>query len=398
MKPFFLSLLAAGALTACAQSQSAPIISIENHLDIPRSCEMVEVDGTKLLKQYPAEEGKFFAITDAAARPVAYDIVGSSIFFQATVGANASADYFVVPSDTLPAFAAITSARVYPERNDDFSWENDLVAFRAYGPTTQKNKEKAFGYDIFLKHPSPHPMLEILYERQCNPANWAKADSLGKIDKKLRQDWLDGYVSYHIDHGLGMDCYAVGATLGDGVAAIFSNDSIRFPWCYEKATVLSLTPRRVQFQLDFAPRAIGADSAVVEHRIITLDAGEHLNHTTLWYDGLTAPQTIVAGFPLRDDSPTYTDSSTGIVAYADPTQGPDNGRAQLGLIIPGGADSTFTAQGHVLAAKSLQPGQAYHYWWGFSWDRADIPSMEAWIEYLVEKERRLASPLTATVK
>lgn len=283
----------------------------------------------------------------------------------------------------------VVGGRAYPERNDDFSWENELVAFRAYGPKTQKNKEKAFGYDIFFKHPSPELMLDTLYERQCSKANWAKADSLGKIDKKLRQQWVDGYVTYHKDHGRGMDCYAVGATLGAGAPALFEGDSILFSWCYDTVEILEQTPEKISFRLDFAPRAVAGDSAVVEHRLITLQAGEHLNSSEVWYDGLSAPHTVVVGYPLRDATPTYADASTGIVAYSDPTQGPDNGRALLGLILEG-ADSTFTSNGHILASRTIAPGQKLAYRWGFAWDRADIPSLEAWTEYLKQKQSQKA--------
>lgn len=115
-----------------------------------------------------------------------------------------------------------------------------------------------------------------------------------------------------------MDCYAVGPTLGAGVAAILRNDTIFYPWCYEKAEVLDNGPLRFTARLDFAPVRIAGDTAVVEHRLISLDAGSYLNNTEVWYDGLSGNADVVVGFPLRDDSPSFI--SEGIIAYSDPTQ------------------------------------------------------------------------------
>ena len=279
------------------------------------------------------------------------------------------------------------SGRLYPERADDVAWENELVGFRIYGPATQKKGEKAFGYDIFFKHPTCELILEKLYEPETNPATWVKVDSLRKIDNRLAQDYINSF-SYHIDHGLGMDCYAVGPTLGDGVAAILDGDTICFPWCYEKAEVLENGPKRFCVRLDFAPVAKGKDLNVTEHRLITLESGKHLNDCKVWFDGLSGPTRMVAGVPRRDDHPAYMDTERGIVAYSDPTQGPDNGRALLGVIMPG-AEKTYEANGHILAEKTIAPTDTLSYSWGFAWDKAkngDIKNFDEWVEYLKKIE------------
>ncbi len=119
------------------------------------------------------------------------------------------------------------SGRVYPERNDDLAWENDLVAFRAYGPTTQRNGERVFGYDLFLKYPDKGPVLERLYAAQTSARNWAVVDSLRKTDPDPdRAREFERSFTYHVDHGYGMDCFAVGPTLGCGTA----KQSMLEPW------------------------------------------------------------------------------------------------------------------------------------------------------------------------
>ena len=172
-----------------------------------------------------------------------------------------------------------------------------------------------------------------------------------------------------------MDCYAVGPTLGDGVAARLLNDSIAFAWCYESAEVLDNGPLRFTARLNFAPK-----DSVSESRIITLDAGKHLNACTVSFDGLRDSTEIVAGVPRRDDSEAIL--ADNYIAYADPTQGPDNGKAMLGVIVPDRATTAEEREGHIVLRTAVAPGENFRYYFGFAWDRADIDNMQAWNDYL----------------
>lgn len=304
------------------------------------------------------------------------------------------ADYYYIEAlnrlrelERRGTLARLVSGRIYPERADDIAFENELVGFRIYGPATQAKGEKAFGYDIFLKHPTQRQILEDLYRPETSPATWVKVDSLRKIDPKLADDYIASF-SYHIDHGLGMDCYAVGPTLGAGVAAILHDGQIQFPWCYDKAEVLENGPELFAVRLDFAPVQVG-ESTVTEHRLISLEAGSQLARCQVWYDGLTGPTTVVAGFPRRDKSKAVKNVRKGYLAYADPTQGPDNGKAMLGIVVNNKVDRMAEVQGHILAYTTLQPGQKLDYYYGFAWDRAnDIKDMKEWDGYLADFSSR----------
>lgn len=326
-------------------------------------------------------ESDFCFVADCNGNEIPSQITyDSKLIFTPTGGAQDSSKYYIHSSAEPRVYAPCTGGRRYPERADDMAWENEIVAFRAYGPATQSNGEKAFGYDIFFKHPGKGLVLQRLYDSQTNPANWHRRDSLAKIDRKLAEEYVNSF-TYHIDHGLGMDCYAVGATLGDGVAALLDDGSISFPWCYSDLEILDRGPLRFTFRLDFSPRVIGADT-VAEHRLISLDADSHLNHCTVWYDGLSGERDIVVGFPLRDDSPVVADCGRGILAYSDPTQGPDNGKAMLGVILDSPTAEFVNIQNHALLKRRIAPGEKFSYRWGFAWDRADITSMEEWLQYL----------------
>ena len=194
--------------------------------------------------------------------------------------------------------------------------------------------------------------------------------------------------SYHIDHGLGMDCYAVGQTLGAGTAAILYDGRIQFPWCYKEAEVLENGPERFAVRLDFPTVEVGG-TQITEHRLISLDAGSQLAHCQVWYDGLTQPTTVVAGFPRRDESKAVMNVKKGYLGYADPTQGPDNGKAMLGLVMNNKVEKMAEDQGHILAYTTLSPGQKLDYYYGFAWDRAnDIRNMKEWSGYLSDFSRK----------
>ncbi len=292
----------------------------------------------------------------------------------------------------IPAFClfncAVASAQscfgqFYPERNDDLSYENNLVAFRIYGPETQRRGEKSFGYDIFCKYPDSGLVLPYLYGEQCSSANWAKVDSLRKIDKQKAKDFENSF-TYHIDHGFGADFYAVGATLGCGVAALIGDDGrIVYPWCYDKSEIIENGPDRFECVLTFLPMVIGNDT-ITERRRIILDKDSHLNECEVTYDGLSHERTVVTGVPRRDGGMSFMSQKSGVLAYVDPTQRNDSGKIYTGIVIPGGADRMYEDQGHILASKTIHPGETFKYKWGYAWSKADIKRFSDWLNYLTK--------------
>lgn len=293
----------------------------------------------------------------------------------------ASALYVSGRNDSIDRDQAVFG-RIYPERCDDLSWENELVGFRIYGPGTQAKGEKAFGYDLFFKYPHSGLVLERLYEPETNPRTWEKVDSLRNISRQLADDYIASF-SYHIDHGLGMDCYPVGPTLGAGVCAPLDGEgNIVFPWCYSKAEILENGPEQFTAHLIFGPCKINGMDSIVEHRLISLRSGDHLNRTKVWYENQTKPLDYIIGVPRRDDSAAVTDSVTGYVAYADPTDRLPGNTAILGLVYDNGMRCYGEHHAHIGAIGTVMPGDSISYLWGFTWPKSDIKDMEAWTAYL----------------
>lgn len=392
MKHIILMLCVILMSAACGRREVR--IEVFNGNDFDCSGEMVEVSADSLSELLGST---CLYVVDQDGKEIPSQITGEGkLIFPVDVKACSDAVYRIFPSDTLHSYRAVVAGRLYPERADDVAWENENVGFRIYGPATQAKGEKAFGYDIFFKHPTEDLIVERLYAPETDPATWEKVDSLRGIDPSLAEDFIKTF-SYHIDHGLGMDCYAVGPTLGAGVAALVENDSICFPWCYEKATVTDNGPLRFTVILEFPSVPVGNDT-VVEHREISLNSGSHLNSCKVWYDGLKGKRRIAAGFPLRDDSAVVMDAANNIIAYADPTQGPDNGKAMLGMMMAGDADSIYTSEGHILISSMIHPSDTLEYFWGFAWDKTPMKDMESWKKYLDKRSALLRNPLRISIR
>lgn len=335
-------------------------------------------------------------IVDTKGKEVPSQLTADSLLlFMADVPAHGKAVYKVISATEMHSYPASVCGRIYPERADDIAWENETAGYRVYGPATQAKGEKGYGYDIFFKYTGA-PVVEELYAAQCSAENWRKADSLRHLDNAAAEAFINSF-TYHIDHGKGMDCYAVGPTLGAGVAApLTTSGELAFPWCYTNARIIDNGPLRFTLELEFAPRTVGTDTAVVEKRLITLDSNALLNRCRVSYSGLSAGTPVTVGFPLRDKSGIVAEKK-GIVAYSDPTQGDSNGRAYLGIVAPAGFTDTAEKNGHILGIGSPAADGNFDYFWGFAWDRNN-PGMNlgTWTETL----RRFAAerPLEVRLK
>lgn len=391
MKRHIYTAVAAAILSAC--SCHTANITVANDSAYKCEGEMVEIPIGQILAK---TKSNHFKIVDAQGYNIPHQITADSLLiFQAQVPAKSKAKYQAIRSSESVSYDTIVYGKKYPERADDIAYENEYIGCRIYGPATQRKGERAFGYDIFLKHFNNHPIVPELYAAQCSGENWRKVDSLRRIDPKLADAFQQSF-TYHVDHGKGMDCYAVGSTLGAGVAAFMTDDStIDFPWCYSQARIIDNGPLRFTVELDFAPRVSGTDT-ITEHRRISLDAGSNFNRTEVWYDGLSTPRTIATGFPRRDGAEVFFTDNT--IAFSDPTQGPDNGRVLLGIIAPDGFDKTMEAAGHVLGTKAFAPDDKLRYYWGFAWNREQYGSSNLWSEHIGRTHAQMREPLKISVR
>ena len=195
-------------------------------------------------------------------------------------------------------------ARHVPERKDDFVWENDRIAYRAYGPALAAEKARG-GVDVWTKSVR-YPVANT----------WYKLDN------------------YHKDNGTGLDGYKVGATLGcGGVGYLDADGKLHTSPVYSKYEVIEQGPLRLKFKLSYAPVEIGS-AKITETRTITMLSGDHHFHVTSSFkvDGDASNIRPVAGITRRNKEDKESFKSADISAYRDPVMAKENGYITTYLI------------------------------------------------------------------
>lgn len=412
MKKVLYSLLIASFFASCANEKTAQI-TVSNTSQTERKNEIVEVAVKDIQAKLASTDTNNMIVVDANGQQVPYQITyDGKLIFPASVGAVAQANYTVkagTPQTDL--FATFACGKHYPERVDDVAWENDRIAFRAYGPALQATGEKAFGYDVWVKRVE-EPVVEARYAMELNPVTLAKIDSLKKVDPKAAAQ-LRAETSYHVDHGNGLDCYKVGPTLGGGTSALYVDGKIVYPYAYKTQEILENGPLRFTVKLTYTPLTVGDNSDITETRLISLDKGSQLNKAIITYSNTTSPLDVATGIVLHEpDGGKYTvNAEKGYISYADPTDNVNNnnGTIYIGAVFPAPVKEAkaefFTkeevkergADGHILGISEYQPGSAYTYYFGAGWSKWGFENMEAWDNYLENFAAKLQSPLKVSV-
>ena len=374
----------AAVLTAASACTTRHEIAVTNPSDFDRENEVTEVD---MALVSGIADGESFRLLDRNGDEVPYQITyDGKLIFPATVKSGATSHYRIV-SGTPAKTDSLVYGRLVPERKDDMTWENDRAAYRAYGPALQKSGERAFGYDI-----------------------WTKSVPSRVIDRRYH-DHCVNHISFHEDHGNGMDVYAVGPTLGGGTAALLNDaGEIVYPYCYKSHEILDNGPLRFTVRLVYGENTVDGDSAVVETRLISLDRGSYLNRTTVSYNGLSSGKRVAPGIVVHRQNPDgFTlAQADGYMAYADLTENADNGNGTIFVGVVSPDSETFEyrafdepcgdALGHILAPKSYAGGEEFTYWWGSGWSKAEMTDSVAWTDYLARFAHGLRSPLRVVVK
>lgn len=407
MKKYFSTLPLLALLAACGPKQSTDFtVTVTNDLSFDRA-EMVEVPISEVAKKVQLIDEEQYIVLDAEGNQVAYQITyDDNLLFPVNVKAGDKAVYTVAVGEPIEA-EPLVYGRHYPERVDDIAWENDRTAYRAYGPALQAKGERAFGYDAWVKR-VPGLVVEQRYANELNPDTQAEIARLRKERKYDEANELYHSVSYHVDHGNGLDCYKVGPTLGCGTAALMQGDAILYPYCWKEYEILENGPLRFTVKLTYNPLVVGRDT-VIETRTISLAQGSQLNKTVVSYAGLTKAAPVATGLVIHPENPTayVLEGDKGYIAYADLTDNVNNGNGVIyvGAVMPAKVQEAKAqmfadkeakergASGHVLAISNYKPETEYTYYWGSGWSKYGFDSMEAWTTYLDRYAQSVRKPL-----
>jgi len=402
----FLACILSGAilLTGC---NAVYQVEVCNVLPTERTGELAGFDAAAL----GSLAGGNFVIRNASGEEIPWQLThDGQVVFPASVPASGTAVYTVRKGRPAPV-DTVACGRMFPERKDDIGWENDKCAFRTYGPALVRSGQHAYGYDAFTKSVS-RPVLEDWYGVSTSRVLADSVKALQAAGRKKEAGVLKRRMSIHHDHGTGMDAYEVGPTLGCGATALLDGGKTVYQWGYETYEILDAGPLRFTFRLDCYPRTVGGDT-VVEHRLISLDAGSHLNRATVSCDGLSAPAGLVAGIVVHRDNPDEYTVGDRLAGYADPMtlRWNPEGKQFTGIIFPQeartigfhplGEEETEAvedgATGHLAGRFTLAAGESFTYWFGTAWSKVHFPDLAAWTAYLESMRERYDNPLTTTV-
>lgn len=372
-----LNLFTFGFLSPLIAGAQEINIKVTNPLPLARGEEIVEVQCPE-----PIAESDW-TMYDSEGKEKVFQIThDGKLLFTTQLGPKETATYTLRPGGHS-AWETTCYGRIFPERLDDLGWENDRAAYRAYGPALQATGEKAYGYDI-----------------------WTKSVETPVLEKRYHGALKEG-ISFHKDHGEGMDVYAVGPTLGGGTTALFGPEGeLIMPWCWTEAEVIDNGPLRFTALLKFAPTVIGKDT-IVETRTISLDKGEWLNSTDVFYQGAPKGSEFAAGVVVHDSNPLGYRllQDTNTVLYTDFTQEPfeDNGFILVGMTTPEDAELFFLpmegvngVSGHILM-KMRTGDNPTRYYWGGAWSKGGMETIDDWQDYMLKFRTRKLHPLKGEI-
>jgi hypothetical protein len=336
----------------------------------PTNCQRHEViawDAAQIWERLGVAEGCELLVTDNFGQTVDSQVThDKKLLLDVALLPYGKAE-FRVETGTKPSSKQYVLGQLYKYRLDDIAWENDITAYRVYGPALQQSGEQAFGIDI-----------------------WLKSTTEQDVEKRYRLERLYN-ISYHTDHGTGLDCYNVGPSLGCGApAVILDGDSIVMPYCYRDFKILDNGPLRFTLQLTYPDVKVNGQT-VTEHRIISLDKGAWFNRMEVWYDGFTKPMDVAGGIAVHTQNKDDLTFGKNFIAYDDPTDSPDRHNFQIytALVFPYDniktkfiKDTRHLQQGifgnAVGVRSAVPPGEHTIYWFGASWYGSGTPDNSFW--------------------
>ena len=386
--------------------QDVVIVTVSNPTDMQRQ-ELVELDAKTVKERLGVccDRCKLRVI-NAVRQEVPYQLTyDGKLLIDVSVRPNGQARFTIVKGEPRP-MKTVVCGRQYPERVDDIAWENDRGAYRLYGPALQRNKERAFGNDVWVKN-TPDLVVEQRYELELS--NHAAIVALREAGNTAAADSLEELTTYHFDHGYGLDCYKVGPSLGCGAPALLDNGKIVFPYCYTQYEILDNGPLRFTVSLTYETKEFHGDR-VTEHRLLSLDKGSNFNRQTVWYEGVTKPVDIASGVVIHNEDTTSVWLKENMALYADPTDNPaaQNFQIYVGVIFPYGQVETLRVpnegaangiNGHALVVcRGVQPGERVTYYWGSAWSKYDCRNMQEWLLRAADFQNSLRNPLTVSIE
>jgi hypothetical protein len=390
MNPFknLFYLLIGVLLVSCNQEKKNTIITVKNNLDFERTFEVIEIKKSVL----NVDDLSFIGIKEVKSgellvtQLVDNDGDGSmdEILFQPKIAANSQIDYEVVSITEAekPKAEELCYSRFVPERTDDYTWENNKVAFRVYGPNAQYRFENGL----------PEPTLSSGVDA------WLK-----RVEYPIINNWYKKYTdktgSYHEDTGEGLDNFHVGVSRGVGGIAVKVDTIFYLSKNYAKWRTITTGPLRTSFYLEYEDWD-AAGNKIKESKTISLDLGSNFSKFSTNIEGTN---TISAGLTLHEKDGIVTGSDkNGWVNYWQP-----HADSEIGTSIIADNKTFKGFEKYDVATKDLSNAYVHLnvtnnivvYYAGFTWKKShQFSSKKDWERYLTLFSKCINNPLEVFIK
>ena len=369
LQPFFLILCL--MLLSCS-TRNVINVEVKNPSDFNRLNDICEIDlvNNNVFSHLHPFAPLMLIVKDKSGNllpsQVTYD---GKLLFQPVLKAGETKQFEISLGDSVE-YQPKVFGRLYPERKDDFAWENDRVGFRFYGAALKAIQAPTSALDLFYKR-TPNMILDKWYV-----------------------DDISGKASYHVDHGEGCDPYNVGQSLGAGGSGIYVDGELIRNENFESYELLDQGVLRITFKLKFPNIKLGDSLDIVDERLISLDAGSQLTKITQDYgkQDLEMATGIVRRVNAVDSVIVSKDNN--YVIYQEPTD-PKNGDIYIGLVFPDKFDSykndttmlfTKTAKTEMIHSLALEKykGKPITYYTGFGWNKYGFETIGDFEKYVSE--------------
>ncbi|WP_186755342.1 DUF4861 domain-containing protein [Echinicola salinicaeni] len=377
-------------------SSDFPKIEVANPSDMVRKSETVELEAKQfqsLIDEYGTDQLVIEDLeTGKSLISQWIDLDGDKkmdqYLFQTDLEPTASKQFLLRPleeGEEQPESEIKTFSRFVPERTDDYTWENDKVAFRTFGPDAQRRIEQKLpdgtlssGIDAWLKRVN-YPIIDKWYKEN---------------DEKKG--------AYHQDTGEGYDPYHVGSSRGIGGTGIWEEDSLYTSRNFISYDRIAVGPIRTVFELKYAPWEANGQM-VSETKRISLDLGSNLCRFESSYISEGNLDNVTVGITLHDKKgEVLIMKEDGIMRYYEPIDGSMLG---LGVVMdPKNVKEILDHRvdyrdGSQLLMVAEPNDQSIIYFAGFGWDKSgQFDNSADWDHYLQQFAKKLKFPLKVTVQ
>jgi len=376
-------------LTACSPVKQLNV-SVANSLSFDRN-EVVNLNAKQLKPLLKHNSKKNIRVKDISTglylsiQWIDFEKDNAELLFQAAVKSKSASGYVVVADSTvvIPKSKAVAYSRFVPERTDDYTWENDKVAFRTYGPDAQQRTEQhrpdgtlSSGIDLWLKRTDNSIINKWYAEAKKKP----------------------GY--YHTDHGEGYDPYHVGASRGTGGSGVWVKDSLQVSKNFIRYKTIAAGPLRTVFELNYAS---WSEFGVHETKRISLDLGSNFSKFEVMVDADKPLPNYTVGITLHNNKGKVNiNKQMGWFSHHEII---DNVFIGEGIVIdPKVVDTAFANKSKTPDQSNLlvitQPkNKTITYYAGFAWAKSgQVKSITDWNELLQKQAEIIANPLEIIVK